>query len=123
MNEIRVCTRCIGDVTVMRIEGDVSTNAEEPFRSAYEAISASGAQCILLSFREGDYMDSAGIAVIILLAAQAQRRGQVLRIALPSAHFRQVFTDIMKLDKYADIFPSEEEALQDFGTQTSSGAV
>ena len=121
MSQIRVSTHTDGDVTVFRIEGNVSTNAEEPFERAYKAICASGAQHILLSFREGDYIDSAGIALIIHLAAEARERGQILRIAQPSKHFRRVFTDIIGLDEYVDIFASEEEAMRDFGTHTEPG--
>ena len=43
--------------------------------------------------------------------ATTQERGQVLRIAQPSQHFRRVFTDIIGLDEYVEIFPSEAAAL------------
>lgn len=119
MNQIRVSTRTAGDVTVIRIEGNVSTDAESPLENAYKAVCASGAQHILVSFREGDYIDSAGIALIIHLAAEGRERGQILRIAQPSKHFRRVFADIIGLDEYVDIFASEEEALRDFGPHRS----
>lgn len=123
MNQIRVSTHTDGDVTVIRIEGNVSTDSEAPLKNAYEAICASGSQHLLLSFREGDYIDSAGIALVIHLAAEARERDQILRIAQPSRHFRRVFTDVIGLDEYVDIFASEEEALRDFGPQTASESV
>jgi len=115
MNQIDVSTQADGDVTVIRVEGNVSTDAEEPIESAYADVCASEARHILLSFREEDYIDSAGIALIIHLAAEARDRDQVLRIAQPSKHFRRVFTDIIGLNEYVDIFASAEEALRDFG--------
>ena len=121
-NQIRVSTQPHGDVRVIRVEGNVSTDAEAPLGNAYEAICASGVQHIVLSFREGDYIDSAGIALIIHLAAEARERGQILRIAQPSRHFRRVFTDIIGLNEYVDIFGSEEEALRDFGPRMALGA-
>ena len=120
MNQIRVSMHTDGDVTVIRIEGNVSTDSEAPLKNAYETICASGAQHILLSFREGDYIDSAGIALVIHLAAEARGQGQILRIAQPSRHFRRVFTDVIGLDEYVDIFASEEEALRDFGPHMAS---
>ena len=118
MNPIRVSTQSDGDVTVVRIQGNLSGNAEEPLEAAYEAICASEVHYILLSFREEDYIDSAGIALIIHWAAEARNRGQILRIAQPSKHFRRVFTDIIGLDEYVDIFSSEKDALRDFGHHT-----
>ncbi len=120
MSQIRVSPHIDGDVTVLRIEGDLSTDGEEPMDHAYEAVCASGAQHILLSFREKDYLDSAGIALIIHLVTEGRERGQILRIAQPNGHFRKVFTDIVGLNEYADIFSSEEEAMRDFGA--SAGA-
>jgi len=122
MSQIRVSTHIHGAVTVIRMEGNVSTDAEASLGNAYESICASGVQHIVLSFREGDYIDSAGIALIIHLAAEARERGQILRIAQPSRHFRRVFTDIIGLNEYVDIFGSEEEALRDFGPHTASGS-
>ena len=115
MNQTRVSTQTDDKVTVIRVEGNVSTDAEEPIENAYGEVCASEARHILLSFREEDYIDSAGIALIIHLASEARDRDQVLRIAQPSKHFQRVFTDIIGLDEYVDIFASEEEALKDFG--------
>ena len=120
MNLTRVSTHTRGDVTMIRIQGNISVDAEESLGKAYETACTSGAQRILLSFREEDYIDSAGIALVIHLAAEAKEQGQILRIAQPSRHFRRVFTDIMGLDKYVDIFSSEEAALQDFGPPSTS---
>ena len=53
---------------------------------------------ILLVFRAGDMITSAGIAVLFDLIMTAEDQGQEVRIVQPAAHFRKVF-DLVGLSK------------------------
>lgn len=100
------------DVSVIAIEGDVTAFAEGPIDSAYQAVSENGAK-ILLSFRDGDHINSAGIAILIDLISKARTADRTIRIAHPDPHFHKIFK-MVGLTSYADVFANEEEGLRDF---------
>ena len=77
-DEIRVNVRFERGATIIDLEGDVTTFAEEAINQAYQAASADGAHNIIFNFREGDYINSAGIAILIGIVTEARKRDQRL---------------------------------------------
>jgi len=111
-NKIIVETK--GTVAVLDIKGDV-TGASEPFFSeAYHHPDADGTGKLLLKFDGEAYINSGGIAVLIQLLAEAKRNRQRVCITGLSAHFKKVF-HMVGITRFADIFPSVEEALKEMG--------
>lgn len=102
----------INAVSVIKILGDVSASADGVFDSAYRE-AADTADHLLLSFRDGDRINSGGIAILIDLIAAGQRENKQILIAHPSAHFREVF-ELVGLTKYTRVFAIETEAINAF---------
>ena len=50
--------------TIIHLMGDVTTFAEKEINEAYAQISSNGATNIIFNFRENDYINSAGIAIL-----------------------------------------------------------
>lgn len=109
-DEIQVSTREIGGAMIIDLVGDVTTFAEEAINQAYQSASSDGATNIIFNFRENDYINSAGIAILIGVVTEARKRDQRLLITGLSAHFQKIFR-MVGLTQYADIYPSVEEAL------------
>jgi anti-anti-sigma factor len=109
-DEIQVSTREMGGAMVIDLVGDVTTFAEEAINQAYQSASSDGATNIIFNFRENDYINSAGIAILIGVVTEARKRDQRLLITGLSAHFQKIFR-MVGLTQYADIYPSVEEAL------------
>jgi anti-anti-sigma factor len=107
-----VTVRKADDVSVIEIEGDVTAFAEEPIEQAYREVSEETAK-VLLSFRDGDHINSAGIAILIDLVSESQRQDKTIRIVHPDAHFQKIFK-MVGLTGYAGVFSSEEEGLEGF---------
>jgi anti-anti-sigma factor len=108
----RVALRQTGEVSVIEIAGDVTAFAGGPIKAAYQAAAQQGKK-VLLSFRAGDHINSAGIAILIDLVAESRNRGQGLRIAHPDAHFHKIF-ELVGLTGYVEVFASEAEGLAGF---------
>jgi anti-anti-sigma factor len=108
--EIQVSVRGEGEATIIDLVGDVTTFAEEAINQAYQSASADGAINIVFNFRENDYINSAGIAILIGVVTEARKRDQKLLMTGLSPHFQKIFR-MVGLTQYADLYPSVEDAL------------
>jgi len=102
-----------GDVVIVNIKGDVTAQSEQVIEDAYEKISSSGYQKILLHFDENAYINSGGIAVLITMLAKSRKNNQVIYMTGLSDHFQKIF-HMVGITNYSKIYSSEPEALQDF---------
>jgi anti-anti-sigma factor len=116
--EIQVTVKTNGSATVIDLAGDVTTFAEEAINQAYKTASDNGATNIIFNFRENDYINSAGIAILIGVVTEARKRDQRLLITGLSAHFQKIFR-MVGLTQYADLYPSVEEALNNLEDKVS----
>jgi len=117
--EIQVLVRGEGRATIIDLIGDVTTFAEESINQAYQSASADGAVNIIFNFRENDYINSAGIAILIGVVTEARKRDQKLLMTGLSAHFQKIFR-MVGLTQYADLYPSIEEALASLNGDTGA---
>ena len=107
-NEIRLERR--GGVTLMDIQGDVTTFSEPFLNEAYKNANDEGTSKILLKFDQKAYINSGGIAVLIQLLAETKRNNQQIGITGLSEHFKKIF-NMVGITKFAKIYNSVDEAL------------
>lgn len=100
------------ETAVINLAGDVTTFAEQSITEAYKQVSETGASNIIFNFRENDYINSAGIAILIGIVTEARKKNQRLMMSMPSAHFQKIFR-MVGLTQYADIYGSLDEAKDD----------
>ncbi len=113
-DEIQVSIREENGAAVIDLVGDVTTFAEEAINQAYQSVSSDGATNIIFNFRENDYINSAGIAILIGVVTEARKREQRLLMTGLSAHFQKIFR-MVGLTQYADLYASVGEALDSLG--------
>jgi anti-anti-sigma factor len=118
-DEIQVSVRWKDDAAVIDLVGDVTTFAEEAINQAYQSASSDGAVNIIFNFRENDYINSAGIAILIGVVTEARKRDQKLLMTGLSAHFQKIFR-MVGLTQYADLYPSVDDALASINGNGSS---
>lgn len=112
-DELTVTTRQRDGIAIIDLVGDVTTFAEEKINQAYREITNQGAQYVLLNFRQNDYINSAGIAILIGIVTEVTRNNQKLAVSGLSQHFQKIFR-MVGLAQYAEIYQDEEEAIQNF---------
>ena len=112
-DELSVSIRERDGIAIIDLVGDVTTFAEEKITSAYAEVSNNGAKHILLNFRQNDYINSAGIAILIGVVTEVNKHGQRLAVSGLSQHFQRIFR-MVGLSQYIDIYQDEEEALRGF---------
>ena len=108
-NQISVEKR--GGLSILDIQGDVTSASEPFFSEAYQHPDADGSGKILLKFDEHAYINSGGIAVLIQLLAETRRKSQQVGITGLSEHFKKIF-NMVGISRFAALYASMEEALQ-----------
>lgn len=111
--DIGVSIDTSGEVSLIRITGDVTAITGEAVEKGYLEVSAAGASKILICFDPESYINSGGIAILIGITAESRKREQVIRMAGLSKHFQKIFS-MVGLTTRAELFPSEEAALDGF---------
>ena len=110
-NEISVQRR--GDVTILDIQGDVTSLSELPLKDAYRNAVDKDARNIILKFEEDAYINSGGIALIIQILYEVQENKQAAAIAGISEHYKKIFS-MVGITKFAKIFDTLDEAAKAF---------
>lgn len=100
----------LGDAAVVRVQGDLTAADADTLEAQYATAADSGANRILISFREGDHINSAGIGVLIGLVMNCRQRNLAMVLVHPAAHFRKIF-DLVGLSRYVAVFESVPQAL------------
>lgn len=96
-------------ITMVDIKGNVTSRSEPFLIGAFEKVKEGGS--ILMHFDENSSINGAGIAVLIQLLSDSERRGIPLAIAGLSDNFRKVF-DMVGITKFATIYDTKEEAVE-----------
>jgi len=107
---LEVSTRSEQGVTIIDLKGDVTTFADAKITDAYRTASAGGARKIVINFRRSDYINSAGIAILIRIVTEVNRAGQKLAMSGLNDHFQKIFR-MVGLSQYANIYEDEQQAV------------
>ncbi|MBU1002962.1 MAG: response regulator [Proteobacteria bacterium] len=111
--EEEVCVReGENGVTIVEVRGNVTSRSEPFLVSAYDKVARGGK--IIMHFDESSSINGAGIAVLIQLLSESERRGTSVAIAGLSENFRKVF-GMVGITKFAAIYDTEEQAMTALG--------
>ncbi len=100
-----------GDVTIMNIRGDITSYSESIFKEAYQQALEQGAHKIIFKIEKFAYINSGGIALIIMILYQIKENKQVAAIAGVTDHFKKIF-DMVGITKFAGLYDTVEDALE-----------
>lgn len=99
----------IEDGAVVTLSGTVDRAAKQELEAAYDQASSSPGR-VLLDFREVDYINSTGIAVIVGVLAMARAENREVGAFGLTEHYREVF-NITRLADFMTIYEDETAAV------------
>ena len=99
-----------GDAAVIDMQGEVNSDASLGFDAAYDEVAREPGSRVVLNFRDVDYINSTGIALIVQLLGRAQSDGRAVLAYGLSDHYKQIF-DITHLSDFIPLFGDEDDAL------------
>lgn len=100
-----------GNVSVLHVEGNITSLSEPILMDAYERATREGARRILMRFDGNSSINGAGMAVLIQLLSKSKKRGQVVAITGIPENFKKIF-DLVGITKFAEVFDDEDEAVK-----------
>ena len=100
-----------GAVTLLDIQGDITSFSEPFLTEAYQNANEQGAGKILLKIGNEAYINSGGIAALIQILAQSKHNNQNIGITGVSDHFKKIFS-MVGITKFADIHDTVESAIE-----------
>lgn len=100
------------DLGIITLYGDIDGDAEEALEAAWAKAEGGNPRAILLDFTGVEYINSKGIALIIVLLARAQQSGPPLLACGLSAHYTEIF-EITRLSDYIPVYDNAETAIAD----------
>jgi anti-sigma B factor antagonist len=98
------------EVSILDIQGGVTSFAENALTDAYTQASADGTRAIILNFSDLEYMNSSGIGLLITFLIRANRQGQQLLAFGLNEHYQHIFA-LTRLNEVIQIYDTEAEAL------------
>jgi len=110
MNNLETTVRQLPHAAVIDLKGDIDGSAEDTLTRAYAEATADKPLAVLLNFADVSYINSKGIALIVMLLAQARKGGTRLLTTGLSPHYVEIF-NITRLSDFMTIYPDEQSAL------------
>ena len=101
------------NIKIIDLEGDLDTGTSPQAQEAMSGILEQGAARLVLDMEKINYISSAGLRVLLVIAKQCGAAGGELRICGLNAMAREVF-DISGFSSILNIFPTRQDALAGF---------
>ena len=99
------------EATVVVLSGEIDLHQSPALHAALVNVAANRPKLLVLNMTEVAYMDSSGVGTLVELLRRVNAYKGKLALVNLSQRVRSVF-EITKLDKFFNIFPTEEQALK-----------
>ena len=94
-----------GGQAVIRLYGDLTTEAEETLREACQKAADARPRAVIFDFANVGYINSGGIAVLISMVMEAIEKGHEIAATGLSDHYSKVFR-MVGLSRYMKLEPA-----------------
>jgi anti-anti-sigma factor len=121
LKTVEVRVRNLTPLVILDLGGDITNQADNDLRAAYEESAALHPAALLLNFTAVEYINSTGIALLVGLLARARSENRRVAAFGLSEHYREIFR-ITRLADFIDLYDDEESALHGLsGDERSAG--
>lgn len=115
-----VLLRQNGEIGFMDFPRDVTAQTRETAYNAYNQLARARIKTLGLNFEGSDYLNSAGIGLVISLVEDATQAGRTVYAYGLSSHYRKLFS-MVGLTERITLVMSEAEMLERCGADSSEG--
>src|SRR5688572_3215452 len=95
---------------ILTLRGDINAGAAGRLETVHAPIEEPGGEAIVLDFRQVEYINSTGIALIVTLLGKARAADREVVAYGLSDHYRQIF-EITRMSDFVGIYPDQQSAL------------
>jgi anti-anti-sigma factor len=108
--QLKINVRHRPGVAILDLHGDIDGQAEEVLENAYTRAERQDPAAIVLNVAQVNYINSKGIALIVVLLRRATESDCRLLVCGLSEHYQEIF-QITRLSDYIIVCTDEESAL------------
>lgn len=101
---------------IIDLHGEINGTVEAALNDAYERAESGSEGSIALNFKDVDYINSTGIALIVGLLARARKAKRSLIVFGLSDHYMEIF-NITRLVDFMSVYPDEETTIAHLSTE------
>jgi anti-anti-sigma factor len=94
---------------IISLSGEISSSIEQALLDSYEILTKAGVTKILLRFTNDCFINSAGIALIIIIVGNAKQTNKKVGVVGLTLHFQKIF-EMIGLTDYLTIYQNEDIA-------------
>jgi len=111
---LRIAERATDGITILDLSGRlVLDEGDETFRERMAELLASGRKHFIINLRDVNYIDSAGVGVLVAKMLSVRRAGGDMKLLHLTARSNRVMT-ITKLLTVFEAFDDEQDAIRSF---------
>ena len=119
---VNITNKQVGDVSVVSLNGRIVLGEESTsLRERVKALIADGKKKIVLNMSNVTYIDSAGLGILVAAHVSAKNQGAALYLS----NLGDKFNDVLQLTRLMTVFsvyPTEAEAIKNFGASPSAAS-
>jgi anti-anti-sigma factor len=108
--QLKISIRHQPGVAIFDLQGDIDGQAEDVLEHAYTKAERQDPAAIMLNVAQVNYINSKGIALIVVLLRRATGSGRRLLVCGLNEHYQEIF-QITRLSDYITVCTDEESAL------------
>ncbi len=105
--------KTINEIEIFRISGEYTIYEEDKVYEEYRNLLTKGKYKFVFNFEELKYIDSAGLATLILGVSTVLNHNTRIKICCVNDTVKNIFETIHLNDAF-DFYPTEEEAIKSF---------
>lgn len=111
--EIKLRVKKKGKVRIMDVSGRLTSENDDYFYEQYNSLVDKNIVKILIDFTNVTYINSAGMAVMLVMAKEAKDNGIKMVYTGLTTHFKKV-AEMIAMDKLVEITDNRDDAMNSF---------
>jgi len=111
--EIKIKIKKKGKLRTLSVSGRLTSENDDFFYEQYNSLVDKNIKKMLIDFNDVTYINSAGMAVMLVMAKEAKDSGIKMVYTGLTTHFKKV-AEMIDMDKLVDIIDNRDEAIDSF---------
>lgn len=104
-----ITTHEVDDIAVAEVRGQINFQNTQTLKDLFSELEARNQKAIVVDLKETEYIDGFGLSVLVNLSRNVYKGGGKLSLSCLNRELQRIFTKT-KLDRWFDIYESQEEA-------------
>ncbi|MFH1069373.1 MAG: STAS domain-containing protein [Candidatus Glassbacteria bacterium] len=116
-----ITTHEVDDIAVAEVKGQINFQNTQTLKDLFCELEAKNHKAIVVDLKETEYIDGFGLSVLVNISRNVYKGGGRLSLTSLNRELQRIFTKT-KLDRWFDIYETQEEACKQMKKSNSRKA-